>query len=263
MTAAAPDLAGAVAIVTGGGRGIGQAIAQRLAASGAAVAVLDLDAGPATETAQALTAAGHRAVGVPADVGSLASVQAAVEVVLAELGPPTLLVNNAGIHRPGPLHRVEPDGWELVQRVVLQGMFHTMKAVAPWFRDASGGSARRVVNMSSVAGLHGGRLAPAYSAAKAGVVGLTKSMALEWAPYGVTVNAVAPGFIQTRMTAESTTSEGGLPRDLREAAIASIPLGRIGRPEDVAGAVAYFCSPESAFVTGQVLEVHGGLGQIG
>jgi 3-oxoacyl-[acyl-carrier protein] reductase len=180
------------------------------------------------------------------DVRRLEDLEAAAAAAAERFGDLTILVNNAGLTRSGMLHRLSDADWDLVNDVVLRGTFNGLRAVAPWFR--AGGEGRRVVNISSTAGTHGAAGGANYSAAKAGVIGLTKAMAHEWARFGVTVNAVAPGFIDTRLTA-----------GLRDAIVERIPIGRRGTPEDVAAAVAYFCSPGAGYVTGQVLEVTGGL----
>jgi 3-oxoacyl-[acyl-carrier protein] reductase len=250
-----PPLAGQVALVTGAARGIGEAIARRLAAAGASVCVADLDAGGAAAAAAGLPGS---AIGIGLDVTRLDSFEAAAAETAGRLGGLTILVNNAGVTRPAMLHKMSEEAWDFVNDVVLRGSFNGFHAVAPWFRADR--RARRVVNISSIAGLYGSVGGANYAAAKAGVVGLTRAMAREWAGFGVTVNAVAPGFIETRLTAErSADAPLGLPAGIREDIIARTPVGRAGVPEDVAAAVAYFCSPEAGFVTGQVLEVHGGL----
>src|SRR3954470_8066316 len=227
-----------VALVTGAARGIGEATARRLAAMGAKVCVADLDGAEAVASEIGGLAA-------EVDVRRLDSLEEAAQATAERFGPLTILVNNAGITRPGMLHRMSEEDWDLVQDVVLRGTFNGLRAVAPWFRDGHRPD-RRVVNISSIAGTHGSIGSANYSAAKAGVVGLTKAMAQEWARFGVTVNAIAPGYIETRLSA-------GLD------VVDRIPLGRAGLPEDVAEAVAYFCSPGAGYVTGQVLEVTGGL----
>jgi 3-oxoacyl-[acyl-carrier protein] reductase len=184
-------------------------------------------------------------------VTSLDSFRAAAEAAAERFGGLTLLVNNAGVTRPAFVHRMTDEEWDLVQDVVMRGAFNGFRAVAPWFRDPERPMPRRVVNIGSVAH-HGGIGGVNYSAAKAGLVGLTKAMADEWAAYGVTVNAVAPGFIEVGLSE-------GIPEPTRRAIAARIPIGRAGTPEDVAAAVGFFCSPAAGFVTGQVLEVHGGM----
>ena len=232
----------AAALVTGAAQGIGEAIARRLAAAGARVCVADLDEQRAQAVADAIGGIACRV-----DVRRLADLEAAARAAADAFGTVSILVNNAGVTRAGMLHRLSEDDWDLVNDVVLRGTFNGFRAVAPWFRDGRE-PRRRVVSIASIAGTHGAIGSANYAAAKAGVIGLTKTMAQEWARFGVTVNAVAPGLVETRMTA--TFADSVAPR---------IPLGRPGRPEDIAAAVGYFCSPDASYVTGQVLEVTGGL----
>jgi 3-oxoacyl-[acyl-carrier protein] reductase len=252
---------GGVALVTGAGRGIGQAIAERLGAEGAAICVADVDDEAARETAAVLGQKGTRAIAVAGDVAKPDDCRRMAETAAGELGGLHILVNNAGLTRDAMVHRMDDSTWDLVQDVVLRGTFNCVRAVAPWFRDRERMAPRRIVNISSVSGVYGSIGNANYAAAKAGVIGFTKSLAREWARFGVTANAVAPGFIETRLTAERQ-GDFGIPRELREELIARIPVGRAGLPEDVAGAVAYFCSPGAGYVTGQVLEVHGGMAEI-
>lgn len=254
-------LDGAVALVTGGGRGIGAAIAAALAGRGAMVSVIDIDRKAAEATAAALERRGEHATALRADVADLASLDAAFAQTDAELGPPTILINNAGVTRPGLVATLDPADWRFVQDVVLTGTFNGLRAAARWLCTDGDDRRRSVVNVASIAGIYGGVGAANYAAAKAGVIGLTRAVAREWAPFGVTVNAVAPGFIaNTRLTApRSGQAPEGMPHQLREELLARIPLGRPGNPEDVAAAVAFFCSPAASYITGQVLEVHGGL----
>jgi 3-oxoacyl-[acyl-carrier protein] reductase len=257
-------LEGHVGLVTGGAQGIGAGIARRLATEGAAVVLADLDVEQAQVTAGAIEAAGGRATVVRADVTSQESLDAAVAAAVERFGGLTLMVNNAGLNAMGLIHHVRDTDWRLAQDVILDGTLHGLRAVAPHFRTTDAPLPRRVVNIASIAGVYGGFGAGAYAAAKGGVIALTRTAALEWARYGVTVNAVAPGFIDTRLTArrDETTRDRGMDPAVRDKIVGRIPLGRAGRPEDVAAAVAYFCAPDAGFVTGQVLEVHGGLADL-
>ncbi|HEX4107603.1 MAG TPA: SDR family oxidoreductase [Solirubrobacteraceae bacterium] len=239
-----------VALITGAARGIGAASARALARDGVRVCVADVDEVQAAETAAAL---GGLAVAM--DVADAASCAAAAEHAARELGPLTMLINNAGLTRSGFIHKMSDGDWDLVHDVILRGTFNAMRAVAPWFRDRER-RARRIVNISSIAGIHGGAAGANYVAAKAGVIGLTKAMAAEWAPFNVTVNAIAPGMIETRLL------DSSLPDGMRAAVARRIPLGRLGTPQDVAAAVRFLCSSGAGYITGQVLEVHGGLTEL-
>ncbi|SKC82698.1 3-oxoacyl-ACP reductase FabG [Krasilnikoviella flava] len=243
-----------VAVVTGAARGIGAATARRLAADGHAVAVLDLLEEQASETAAGIVADGGRAIGLGVDVADAAAVEAAVARVTDELGAPTILVNNAGILRDNLLFKMTEDDWDAVLRVHLRGAFVTTRAVQAHMVAAGWG---RVVNLSSTSAL-GNRGQANYSAAKAGMQGFTKTLAIELGKFGVTANAVAPGVIATDMIAATAERVGVSLEDFLAEAAKDVPVGRAGRPEDIAAAVAFFCSEEASFVSGQVLYVAGG-----
>ncbi|NJP43702.1 3-oxoacyl-ACP reductase FabG [Actinacidiphila epipremni] len=243
-----------VAIVTGAARGIGAATAVRLAAEGRAVAVLDLDESACKDTVAAITGAGGRALAVGADVADEAQVQAAVARVAEELGAPTVLVNNAGVLRDNLLFKMSAADWDTVIGVHLRGAFLMSRAAQKHMVDAHFG---RIVNLSSSSAL-GNRGQVNYSAAKAGLQGFTKTLAIELGKFGVTANAVAPGFIATDMTAATAARVGMDFEEFQAAAATQIPVQRVGRPEDVAGAIAFFTGDDAGFVSGQVLYVAGG-----
>jgi 3-oxoacyl-[acyl-carrier protein] reductase len=243
------ELEGKVAIVTGAAQGIGRAIAETLAKAGADVAVVDRDVAHAAEAVAAITRLGRRGLAVKANVAEWTDVQAMVEQVMAELGRIDILVNNAGITRDSLLLRMKEEDWNMVLDVNLTGTFHGTKAVLPVLMKQRGGA---IVNIASVVGVMGNAGQANYAASKAAVIGLTKTVAREYASRAVTVNAVAPGFIDTAMT-------HGLVGDAREALIKQIPLGRLGTPNDVAEAVRFLVSPAAAYITGHVLHVNGGM----
>jgi len=242
------------AIVTGAARGIGAAVALRLAADGFAVAVLDLEEDACAATVDAIGAAGGRALAVGVDVSDEASVAAAVSRVAGELGAPTVLVNNAGITRDNMLFKMTTDDWDSVMDVHLRGSFLMSRAVQAYMVAATWG---RVVNLSSVSAL-GNRGQANYSAAKAGLQGFTKTLAIELGRYNVTANAIAPGFIETEMTVQTAARMGVGYDDFKVAAAAAIPVGRIGQPEDIAATASFFCREDAGYVSGQVVYVAGG-----
>jgi 3-oxoacyl-[acyl-carrier protein] reductase len=242
------------AIVTGAARGIGAAVAKRLAEDGFAVAVLDLDEASTGDTVKAIEAEGGRALGVGVDVSKADQVEAAVERVAAELGPPVVLVNNAGIIRDNMLFKMTADDWDAVMNVHLRGAFLMSRAVQKHMTEAKWG---RIVNLSSTSAL-GNRGQANYSAAKAGMQGFTKTLAIELGKFGVTANAIAPGFIETDMTAATAARVGMDFEDFKAAAAAQIPVARTGRPEDIAVTVSFFAREEAGFVSGQVVYVAGG-----
>ena len=242
------------AIVTGAARGIGAAIAKRLAADGLAVAVLDLDEMACKKVVAEIEAAGGRAVGIGADVSDETGVAAAVDRITHEIGAPTVLVNNAGIIRDNLLFKMSVVDWDAVMSVHLRGAFLLSRAVQGFMTEAGWG---RIINLSSTSAL-GNRGQANYAAAKAGIQGFTKTLALELGRFGVTANAIAPGFIETEMT-EATAARLGVSFDEFKAhVVKDIPVGRGGRPDDIAHAVSFFASDGAGFVSGQVLYVAGG-----
>ncbi len=245
-------LAGHVAVLTGAARGIGAAIATRLAADGHDIALVDLDEDACAETARSIE--GSRTLTVRADVADPASVDAAVERVASELGPPTVLVNNAGVLRDNLLFKMSVDDWDAVMNVHLRGAFLLTRAAQKYMVEQKWG---RIVNLSSISAL-GNRGQVNYSAAKAGMQGLTKTLALELGPFGVTANAIAPGFIATEMTA-ATAERLGVPfDDFMAAAAAETPVRRVGVPDDIAHTASFLIGEGAGFVSGQVIYVAGG-----
>jgi 3-oxoacyl-[acyl-carrier protein] reductase len=243
-----------IAIVTGAARGIGAEIAKRLAADGFAIAIVDLDEAACQRVVDVIEAAGGRALAVGLDVADEQAVSAGVERVVAELGPPTVLVNNAGVIRDNMLFRMTLDDWDVVMGVHLRGSFLMSRAVQSYMVGQGWG---RIVSVSSTSAL-GNRGQANYSAAKAGVQGFTKTLAVELGRFGITANAVAPGFIETDMTASTAARMGVSFDDFKEAAATRIPVGRTGVPADVAHVVSFFASEGAGFVSGQVLYVAGG-----
>ncbi len=243
-----------VAVVTGAARGIGAATARRLAADGFAVAVLDLKEGDSGATVDAIRQAGGTALAVGADVSDADQVKAAVDKVAAELGGPSVLVNNAGVIRDNMLFKMTDDDWDTVLGIHLRGSFLMSRACQKYMVDGKWG---RIVNLSSSSAL-GNRGQVNYSAAKAGLQGFTKTLAIELGQFGITANAVAPGFIATDMTAATAARMGIGFEDFQKAAAASIPVRRVGTPDDVAHVISFLVSEGAGFVSGQVIYVAGG-----
>ena len=243
-----------IAIVTGAARGLGAATARRLAADGMAVGVLDLDEAACAGTVKEIADAGGRAIAIGADVSKTEHVQNAVGRVVAELGPPSVLVNNAGILRDNLLFKMTDDDWDAVLGVHLRGAFLMTRATQKHMVDQRYG---RIVNLSSSSAL-GNRGQVNYSAAKAGLQGFTKTLAIELGPFGITANAVAPGFIVTDMTAATAARVGMSFEDFQTAAAGQIPVRRVGQPDDVANTISFLVGEAAGFVSGQVIYVAGG-----
>jgi len=240
-------LAGKIAMVTGAAQGIGRAVSEALGRAGAAVALCDVLPEEPADLANLLPDAAYFAC----DVSQREAVEQTVKAVAERFGAMHILVNNAGIAVDALLMRTSPEQWQRVLDINLGGAFNCSKAAARYLLKAKGSG--RIVNISSVVGEQGNAGQAAYAASKAGLLGLTKSLAREFAPRGVTVNAVSPGFIETPMTAAHVSGEQ------REALLRAIPLGRMGSATEVANAVCWLCSPQAAYITGQVLRVNGGM----
>ena len=242
-------LEGRVALVTGGARGIGKAICEKLASEGAIVAMVDILLEVAEQTAAEFKAKGYEAMAIQANVANVEDADKAVKAVVEKYGKLDILVNNAGITRDTLMMRMTEQDWDMVMAVNLKGTFNFTKAATKNMMRARYG---RIVNIASVVGRMGNVGQANYSASKAGVIALTKTTAKEFGSRNITVNAVAPGFIQTDMT-------GKLSEEVRKEFLKTIPLQRAGLPEDVANVVCFFCQDESAYVTGQVLNIDGGM----
>lgn len=252
------DLKEQVALVTGGAQGIGQAIVESLAENGAAVAIFDLDEESARRAADELTARGRRAIALAGDVAAPLRMADVAEEILHQLGPISILVNNAGINTAKdrrPIHEYSDSDWNNILRVDLTGVFTVTKAIVPTMLKRGGG---RIVNIASVAGLVPLRLQSAYVAAKAGVVNLTRSMALELGPLGILSNCVAPGSIVTRGTRALFYGAEDEKTEIAKSLLSHVPLGRPGTPEEIAHAVTFLVSPEASYINGAVLTVDGG-----
>ncbi len=243
------DLAEQVAIVTGSARGIGKSIALALARRGADVVITDIDAEAAHATSQEITALGRRSLAIRCNVAKKLDVEALVKTTIDELGRLDIYVNNAGITRDGLMIRMSEEQWDLVLDINLKGTFFGCQVAGKAMMKARRG---RIVNLASIMGLVGNVGQANYAASKGGVIALTRSAAKEMAARNINVNAIAPGLIETEMTRE-------LPEKSRQQFLETVPLKRVGRPEDVANLVCFLCSQESSYITGQVIVIDGGL----
>jgi NAD(P)-dependent dehydrogenase (short-subunit alcohol dehydrogenase family) len=243
-------LEGKVALITGAGSGIGQAIALRFAAEGADVAVNDIDLASAEKTAESVKKSGRRAIALQADVAQEKQVNAMVDRAIKELGKVDILVNNAGLSSGGPAVDESLEDWDRMIAIVLRGTYLCSRKVARWMINHGGG---KIVNISSNAGLKGGPNMSAYSASKAGVISLTRTLALEWAGNNIYVNCIAPGLINTPMTQRTLVKR--IPLDQLTS---RIPLGRMADPDEIAKPAVFFASDDASFVTGVTLSVDGG-----
>lgn len=270
-------LDGKTAVVTGAGRGIGRATAELFAAQGASVLVTDMDEEPASNTASALRAAGGKAHALVGDVTATAFPSQLIETTLRIFGRLDILVNNAGFTWDGTIHKMSDEQWQTIINVHLSAPFRIIRAAAPYLRETAKreiseqgtAAARKIVNISSTSGTRGNFGQANYAAAKAGIVGLTKTLAREWGAFNIQVNCVAFGFIDTRLTQTKDAGERvlrgdteialGIPAEIRDKAFEHIPLGRPGTPREAAGAIFFLVSPLSDYVSGQVLEVTGGM----
>lgn len=243
------SLSGKVALVTGGARGIGRSIAIKLAKEGAHIVISDINLNGALDTAKVIEEQGKESIAVEGNVSIFSDVEAMVKQAIDKFGRIDILINNAGVTKDGLLIRMKKEDWDFVLNVNLTGTFNCSKAVAKYMMKQKTGN---IVNISSVVGVMGNVGQVNYASSKAGVIGLTKSMARELAPRGIRVNAIAPGFIDTEMTRS-------LSEEARNRLVAQIPLTRLGTPDDVANCVNFLVSDDADYITGQVIHVNGGM----